>query len=70
MGGRAFAEIALMILAGCSDAPPRHISLAEGAMVPAGWLPTAATDGPGVIWIFRTDDCLSCHSFDYSLRRL
>jgi hypothetical protein len=48
----------------------KHASLARGAELPAEWLPGSASDGPGIVWIFRTDDCLTCESLDYSLRRL
>lgn len=35
--------------------------------MPAAW----GTDGrPAVVWVFRTEDCLSCQALDYSLRRL
>lgn len=71
MGCRAFAALALLALCtGCSDAPGEQQSLAQGATIPAEWLPPSRVEGPGIIWVFRTDDCLTCQSLDYSLRRL
>lgn len=71
MDRRTFAGLALLgLFAGCSGEARKHSSLAQGAKVPAEWLPSPATNGPGVVWIFQTDDCLTCESLDYSLRRL
>lgn len=71
MGCRAFATLALLAFCtGCSDGPGEHQSLARGATVPAEWLPPSRVEGPGIIWVFRTGDCLTCQSLDYSLRRL
>jgi len=71
MGCRAFAALVLLTFCtGCSDGPAEQQSLAQGATVPAEWLPPTRVEGPGIIWIFRTDDCLTCQSIDYSLRRL
>jgi hypothetical protein len=71
MDRRAFARLALlMVVAGCSAGERKYAPLTRGAALPAEWLPEASADGPGVVWIFRTDDCLTCESLDYSLRRL
>lgn len=71
MGCRAFATLVLLAFCtGCSDGPAEQQSLARGATVPAEWLPPSRVEGPGIIWVFRTNDCLTCQSLDYSLRRL
>lgn len=44
--------------------------LDAGQPVPAEWRAGAADGRPSVIWIFRTEDCLTCQALDYSLRRL
>lgn len=70
MDRRAIAAVALLALAGCSGGSREHVSLANGATVPSEWLPPSAQDGPGVVWVFRTNDCLTCQSLDYSIRRM
>ena len=71
MDRRAFAGLALlMLVGGCSQGEREYAPLTRGAALPAEWLSGALPDGPGVVWIFRTDDCLTCESLDYSLRRL
>jgi hypothetical protein len=68
---RARARAALILAlaaAGCAGEPP--VPLTAGAAVPAEWRARDAADRPSVIWIFRTEDCLTCQALDYSLRRL
>lgn len=46
-------------------------ALTPGEALPSAWRPLPASGGTSsVVWIFRTDDCLSCQAMDYSLRRL
>lgn len=58
----------LAFACGCgrSDPPAR---LTAGAPVPAEWRVGGAGAG-AVVWVFRTEDCLSCIALDYPLRRL
>lgn len=60
----ALVALALLAAAACGGDPAR---LEPGEPVPAAW----GTDGrPAIVWVFRTEDCLSCQALDYSLRRL
>lgn len=77
MGRGAFAAVASLVLAAmagasCSDRRP---DLAAGMTLPPAWLADgshaqAPAAGTGVVWVFRTADCLSCQSIDYVVRRL
>lgn len=62
----AVAVLALGISA-CAGEPDR---LDEGRLVPTEWRIQASDPRPSVIWVFRTEDCLTCQALDYSLRRL
>lgn len=64
---RRTLAVALGLLAACGGEPA---ALTPGAPVPAGWQARGAPGRPAVVWVFRTEDCLSCQSLDYSLRRL
>lgn len=64
---RAAVLIAILAATACGQPPA---ALAPGGMLPDGWHSRAASAQPAVVWIFRTDDCLSCEAMDYSLRRL
>lgn len=47
--------------------------LGTGDAVPEGWLAGPGADlraGTTVMWVFRSEDCLSCPDVDYPLRRL
>jgi hypothetical protein len=63
------AIVGLLALAAgaCGGEPAR---LDAGQPVPAEWRAGPADGRPSVIWIFRTEDCLTCQALDYSLRRL
>lgn len=72
----AVAGLVALIVAAAAcggDPPPGSVArgaLAPGEVLPAAWrtLPGSGTDA--VVWVFRTDDCLTCQAMDYSLRRL
>ncbi len=70
MERRAVALITVLLVtvaAGCGGEPER---LDTGGLVPAAWRTGPSDPRPSVIWVFRTEDCLSCEALDYSLRRL
>jgi len=60
MGRRAFAGLVLLIVpAGSSGAERVHVSFLNGG-TSAEWVAGLASDGPGAVWGFPTNDCLSC----------
>jgi hypothetical protein len=64
------ALLAAAALAGCGGAAPRgEVRL---ALVPAEWAASGPTrgDSTAVLWVFRTEDCLSCMAVDYDVRRV
>jgi hypothetical protein len=76
MGRRALPAVAgLVLLASllpaCSRPQPE---IATGTMLPEAWFPPSGPGEqigtPGVMWVFRTADCLSCEELDFALRRL
>jgi hypothetical protein len=71
MGARSLAALgALLVAAACGNAAPR-LTLRAGDAVPAAWLPAErAGSGSALVWVFKTQDCLSCEAFDFTLRRL
>lgn len=73
MGARSLAAAvaaAALVLASCGDAAPRR-TLGAGDAVPAAWMPEqAAGSGSALVWVFKTQDCLTCEAFDFTLRRL
>jgi hypothetical protein len=78
MGRGAFAAVTSLAMAAVvsgSCGGERTRDLAAGMALPAEWL-SAGNDarvpvaGAGVVWVFRTADCLSCQSIDYVVRRL
>jgi hypothetical protein len=63
------ALVGLLALAtACGGGDPARLH--TGAAVPAEWRAGARDGRPSVIWVFRTEDCLTCQALDYSLRRL
>lgn len=77
MGARSLAAIATLVFAGvlaggCSRTEPDGQHLAIGSPVPADWVPPEAGVAPStfVVWVFRTADCLTCQTMDYSVRRV
>lgn len=68
MERRARAAV-LMLLAAIACSAPVD-ALTPGESLPAEWRPAGSGANLSVVWIFRTDDCLSCQAMDYSLRRL
>lgn len=75
MDARALA--AVVILAGSATVaceptdPAPRASLVQGDSVPSAWQPLpGGRGGPYVLWLFRTEDCLSCQALDYEFRRV
>lgn len=70
---RLIAALATALLgAGCASDPPARV-LAPGDPLPEAWLVAPGADlreGTAVVWVFRSEDCLSCPDVDYPLRRL
>jgi hypothetical protein len=77
MGTRTFTAVAAgllfaLVAANCSEEKREGYALLPGNPVPASWFPPASDTTPStfVVWLFRTEDCLSCQSMDYPLRRV
>ena len=75
MGRRAPSTLALLILLAAGACASSAEELRAGGTVPAEWLtaggaPAMPARQTTLVWVFRTDDCLSCQSFDYAVRRL
>lgn len=70
MGARALAAAVAAALAACGG-PGAELALGAADTVPAAWLPVShAHSGAALVWVFRTEDCLTCQGFDFALRRL
>jgi hypothetical protein len=80
MGYRSPAKLIVLLTAawlpGCSPDAGEAGAIRAGEPVPREWLPLpggdAGTVSPGtaLVWVFRTRDCMTCQSFDYTIRRL
>lgn len=69
----AVALLAVVLGCGAEQEPPASISrLAPETVIPARWHPSpAASRSPVfILWVFRTEDCLSCQALDYEFRRV
>lgn len=67
--------VLLALASGACRSAPAVRPLRTGAEVPAEWLadapaPATAPGATSLVWVFRTEDCLNCQSFDYAIRRL
>lgn len=70
------ARLAAMLLvaaadAGCSAGAASRPA-ADLSSVPVAWTAAGphAEDSTAVLWVFRTEDCLSCVGVDYDIRRV
>jgi len=70
MERRQAALVGLILALAAACGGPPSASLATGQPVPPEWRPQHSAGRTAVIWVFRTEDCLTCQAFDYSLRRL
>lgn len=72
MGRGVPALTALLLLAACGGAAPARAVLATGAPAPSEWAVPAWSPAPRtyVVWVVRTEDCLTCQEVDYALRRV
>jgi hypothetical protein len=79
MGYRSPAKLIVFLaalIAACSPGAAEEGSMRAGEPVPREWLPLAQAEaGAGsaetsLVWVFRTRDCMTCQSFDYTIRRL
>lgn len=75
MGHRARSLIPLLAAAVAACSPPGE-ELTAGRAFPRAWHPDAQQNadqtqagGPFIAWMFLTENCLSCDSFDYAVRR-
>jgi hypothetical protein len=66
----------LLAVAAVAACAPAGEELTAGRAFPGEWDPEARQEhgaaGAGatfIAWVFRTEDCLSCDSFDYAVRR-
>jgi hypothetical protein len=69
----AIAAVAAVTAAtACSRGAGKTGTLAAGQAIPADWAGTtaAAASPAALVWVFRTEDCLTCQSADYALRRV
>lgn len=76
MGHRARSLIPLLAAAVVAACSPAGEELKAGQAFPAGWQPQAQQEAGGegagatfIAWLFLTENCLSCDSFDYAVRR-
>jgi hypothetical protein len=65
----------LLVLLAAAACTSSNEELRAGGTVPAEWLtaggaPAVPAGQTTLVWVFRTDDCLTCQSFDYAVRRL
>lgn len=72
MGRGALPALTALLLVcgtGCGEAADEVVVTDT---VPAEWIarPGAFAQSTTLVWLFRTDDCLTCQSFDYAVRRL
>jgi hypothetical protein len=69
---RLAAAAALLGAAGaCTGGAPAAPALVPGDSVPALWIGgVGAGAGTPLVWVFRTEDCLTCQGLDYPLRRV
>jgi hypothetical protein len=75
MDTRALAALGLVAATmACSPDSERAATTSPMALhsaVPAAWHPIpAARASTFMLWVFRTEDCLSCQALDYELRRV
>lgn len=70
MGSCTRALSALLAAAVVAACAPSGEELVATRPFPAVWQPQGDTGSvPFMAWLFRTEDCLSCDSFDYAVRR-
>jgi len=61
-----------LLLGGCSSPAERSYTLSSGDSIPENWIPGTTREVPGTffVWLFRTEDCLTCQVMDYQMRRV
>jgi hypothetical protein len=73
MDRRSIAIIiaSLCSLASCTPDAAPHASVQVGDRLPMEWRSgsNAGSAAPVLVWVFRTDDCLTCQQLDYEVRR-
>lgn len=67
-----FATGIVGVMAACEERSSMASQLSRGSMVPAQWMaPGADTAGnASILWVFRTEDCLTCQNMDYPVRKV
>ena len=67
----ALTVLALAAAAACARGEAAVSTLDVGQAVPREWTEAAPRDqGLSLVWVFRTDDCLTCQAADYPLRQV